>query len=145
MPGEVIDWVHALAWCNPAGGALAFGWHDGVEIIDDDDDLDDLHNEDYIPDDDASTGSDDGTDHANDNDGDADGGQTMALLSSQEWMMMTMMAIPSKTLVTTMMTPPSPAKVSLTTLTMTAMALTPARKQEWSQKEWRQKEWHQRE
>ena len=47
MPGEVINRVHVLARRNPAGGAIEFGWRDGNEILDEAEDVDDLHDLDY--------------------------------------------------------------------------------------------------
>lgn len=39
MPDEVIDHVHTLAHCNKgANSSLVFGWRDGSEIEDDEDD-----------------------------------------------------------------------------------------------------------
>jgi hypothetical protein len=58
MPGEVIDRVHELARRNPAGGAIVFGWRNGVEIEDHQADLDDLHDEDYLPGEDDSNSDD---------------------------------------------------------------------------------------
>jgi hypothetical protein len=61
MPGEVIDRVLALARGNPAGGDLQFGWRDGSPIEDLPDDEDDLHDEDYFPQDNDSDSDDDGS------------------------------------------------------------------------------------
>ena len=52
--GEVIDHVHDLARRNPAGGAIGFGWRNGVEIDDGLNNGDDFHNEDYTPDSESS-------------------------------------------------------------------------------------------
>jgi hypothetical protein len=65
MPGEVIECVHALARQNLANGQLMFGWQDGTKIVDMPNDADDLHNEDYDPDED--------NDHADDSEDDASG------------------------------------------------------------------------
>ena len=49
MPSEVIDQVHQLACHNPAGGAIEFGWRDGTPIEDQLSEVDDLHDEDFVP------------------------------------------------------------------------------------------------
>ena len=59
MPGEVIERVHTLARRNPAGGDVDFGWRDGTPIEDAINDIDDLHDADYVPDSDDEDGDSD--------------------------------------------------------------------------------------
>ncbi len=66
MPREVIDRVHSLSHRNPAGGALVSGWQDGTEVEDELSDVDDLHNEDYVPNDDSELDNDSDSYHDND-------------------------------------------------------------------------------
>lgn len=75
MPEEVINRVHVLARRNPAGGAIEFGWRDGNEILDEAEDVDDLHDLDYVPDtsdseDGGSPDESDGEDSSDESDDD---------------------------------------------------------------------------
>jgi hypothetical protein len=78
MPAEVIERVEVLARRNPAGGDVTFGWRDASEIIDETDDADDLHDEDYVPsdssesdDEESNDGDSDESDESSESDGDS--------------------------------------------------------------------------
>ena len=83
MPNDVIERTNFLAANNPAKGEIEFCWRSGDLIEDEPDDLDDIHDEDYVPGDDSGTDSDSEGDHpvpdggvdagdADDNDSDDD-------------------------------------------------------------------------
>jgi hypothetical protein len=54
MPGESIERVHTLSRRNQAGAELQFSWRNGAPLDDGPEDEDDLHDADFVPDDDAT-------------------------------------------------------------------------------------------